>query len=234
MKRLLRRLASSAAVTILPKSLVVAYKKHSEEMAYWKKMNSKSPVVRDNAHYRYFYTSHFAIAQEEYNDRAILDIGCGPCGSLEWADNAKERVGLDPLFNQYRKLGIVAHRMRYVCASSEKIPFPGEYFDFVTSFNSLDHVDDLDKTLSEITRVLKKNGTFLLITEINHPPTPTEPHTLTKELIDRVSSDFTPVNVKLTAIRSDHDIYLSLSEDLPFVEPNAKPGILSARMIKRR
>jgi hypothetical protein len=81
MKRLLRRLASSTAVTILPKSLVVIYKKHSEEMAYWKKMNSKSPVVRDNAHYRYFYTSHFAIAQEEYNDRAILDIGCGPCGS---------------------------------------------------------------------------------------------------------------------------------------------------------
>jgi ubiquinone/menaquinone biosynthesis C-methylase UbiE len=234
MKALFQRLISDA-LSILPESLRVRYKKHSEEMAYWKKKHSESAGgVLENAHYRYFYTSHFAIDQGEYSGRVILDIGCGPRGSLEWADNTKERVGLDPLVNKYRKLGIGAHRMRYVCAPSERIPFPEEYFDFVASFNSLDHVDDIDKTLSEIIRVLKINGTFLLITEINHPPTPTEPHTLTEELIDRLSRDLTPVAVKLTAIRSDHDIYRSLHEDAPYI-PGSTPtaSILSARLIRK-
>ena len=223
----------SDALSILPKSLRVRFEKHSEEMAYWQE-HLKSGDGLHNAHYQYFYTSHFAIDPGEYRGRSILDIGCGPCGSLEWADNTKERVGLDPLVNRYQKLGIGAHRMRYVCASSEKIPFPEEYFDFVASFNSLDHVDNVDKTLSEITRVLKRNGTFLLITEINHPPTPTEPHTLTEKLIDRLSRDFTAVAVKLTAIRSDHDIYRSLHEDTPYIPGFASvPSILSARLIKK-
>ena len=60
--------------------------------------------------------------------------------------------------------------------------------------------DDVDKTLSEITRVLKKKRDVPLDYEINHPPTPTEPHTLTKHLIDRLSHEFTPVIVKLNAI----------------------------------
>jgi ubiquinone/menaquinone biosynthesis C-methylase UbiE len=234
MKALFQRLISDA-LSIVPKSLRVRYRKHSKEMEYWKKKHSESASgVLDNAHYRYFYTSHFAIDPKEYSGRVVLDIGCGPRGSLEWADNTKERVGLDPLVDKYRELGIGAHRMRYVCAPSERIPFPEDYFDFVTSFNSLDHVDDIDKSLSEITRVLKRNGTFLLITEINHPPTQTEPHTLTEELIDRLSRDFTPVAVKLTAIRSDHDIYRSLQEDAPYIPgPTPIPSILSARLIRK-
>jgi len=124
--------------------------------------------------------------------------------------------------------------MRYVCARSEKIPFPDEYFDFVTCLNALDHVDDVDKTLSEITRVLRKNGTFLLIIEINHPPTPLEPHTLSEDLIDRLSLDYFPVIVKLNAIRSDHNIYGSLRENIPYIsKPYAVSGILSARLIKK-
>jgi ubiquinone/menaquinone biosynthesis C-methylase UbiE len=232
MRALLQSLLSDA-LSILPKSLRVRFEKHSEEMAYWKE-HLESGNGLHNKHYQYFYTSHFAIDPGEYSGRSILDIGCGPCGSLEWADNTKERVGLDPLVNRYQKLGIGAHRMRYVCAPSEKIPFPEEYFDFVASFNSLDHVDDVDKTLSEITRVLKRNGTFLLITEINHPPTPTEPHTLTEKLIDRLSRDFTAVAVKLSAIRSDHDIYRSLHEDAPYIPGFAPvPSILSARLIRK-
>jgi SAM-dependent methyltransferase len=147
MKAFLRRLKDDARA-ILPQSLFDSSEKHSAEMAYWKQMHFENQGVLRNAHYKYFYTEYFAIAPEEYADRAILDIGCGPRGSLEWADNAKERVGLDPLVNQYRSLGINAHRMSYVCAPSEKIPFPEQYFDFVFSFNSLDHVDNVEATLS--------------------------------------------------------------------------------------
>ena len=209
------------------------YKKHSAETAFWKSWYSKNKF--DNSFYKHFYTSYFGIDGEEYRGRAILDIGCGPQGTLEWADEAKERVGLDPLVKQYRKLGIGAHRMGYVCAPSEKIPFPSEHFDFVTSFNSLDHVDNVDKTLYEITRVLKNGGTLLLITEINHAPTSCEPQTLTEELVDRLSRDFTPVTVNFAALRSDHAIYKSLLENVPYIRgPKPAPGLLSARLTKKR
>ncbi len=50
--------------------------------------------------------------------------------------------------------------MKYVCSGSENIPFPNNYFDIVCSFNSLDHVNDLDKSIFEIKRVIKKEVFF--------------------------------------------------------------------------
>src|SRR5579864_1254534 len=111
MRTLYERL-TSYALHILPKRMKARYShyKHSEEMDFWKKKYLESNGIFSNAHYEHFYTSYFGIDAEEYKGRAILDIGCGPRGSLEWADQAKERIGLDPLVKQYRKLGIGAHR----------------------------------------------------------------------------------------------------------------------------
>lgn len=203
-------------------------------MAYWKDKQAESAGSLANSHYAHFYTSYFNIGREEYCGRTVLDVGCGPRGSLEWADNAAERVGLDPLVDRYRTLRIECHRMRYVCAPSERIPFPNDYFDFVTCFNCLDHVDNPAKSLSEITRVLKPRGTFLLIVEINHAPTPTEPHNLSENLINRLSRNFTVVSGRLTRLRKDHDIYQSLLDGIPHKRgQNATPAIISARMTKK-
>lgn len=53
----------------------------------------------------------------------INNIGYGPRGSLEWANNAKERIGLDPLANKYLKLGTQNQSMKYISGVSENIPF---------------------------------------------------------------------------------------------------------------
>ena len=223
----------NACVPLLPRRLST-FAKHSAEMAFWRRRLSKSGGVLQNTHYEYFYTSYFNIPREDYRDVCILDIGCGPRGSLEWAGIARERVGLDPLVKDYRKLGIGRHRMSYVCAPSERIPFQDEYFDFVTCFNALDHVDNIDETLSEIVRVLREGGSFLLITEINHPPTVTEPQTISEELLDRLARSFVPAQTRLSEIRSDHDVYGSLRENLPYNRESSRhPALLSARMIKR-
>jgi len=220
-------------VPIMPKG-VRQQVKHAAEMAFWKGKHSKSGGVLANAHYRFFYTSFFNIDPEEYSQRCILDIGCGPRGSLEWADMARERVGLDPLADDYRKFGIDKHRMNYVCAPSEQIPFPEGHFDFVTCFNALDHVDDVEKTLSEIARVLKGGGSFLLITEINHHPTVTEPQTLSAELLEHLEQSFVSSNVRFCAIRGDHDVYGSLREGLPYdKDDRTHPGLLTARLIRK-
>jgi ubiquinone/menaquinone biosynthesis C-methylase UbiE len=98
----------------------------------------------------------YGINREDYRGKRVLDIGCGPLGSLEWADMTAQRVGLDPLVPRYLKMGSSKHKMEYVASGSENIPFPDGYFDFVTSLNSLDHVDNLDLTIHEIKRVVKK------------------------------------------------------------------------------
>jgi 2-polyprenyl-3-methyl-5-hydroxy-6-metoxy-1,4-benzoquinol methylase len=151
--------------------------KERVELAFWQSKRAAEKTLT-NAHYEFFYTSAFGMTRDNYRGKRVLDIGCGPRGSLEWADMAAQRVGLDPLVKKYKDLGIDQHAMEYVCSPSEKIPFSDGHFDTVTSLNSLDHVNDLDTSLSEIARVLRHNGVFLLLVEVNHKPTTTEPVTI--------------------------------------------------------
>jgi hypothetical protein len=70
--------------------------KERHEMEYWKSRVAAEGRLK-NGHYLELYTSHFGLEPEFYRGKRILDIGCGPRGSLEWADMAAERIGLDPL-----------------------------------------------------------------------------------------------------------------------------------------
>jgi SAM-dependent methyltransferase len=183
------------------------------ELIYWRHRHKREGKLR-NGHYEYFYTKAFGFTHDTYENKRVLDVGCGPRGSLEWADMAAERFGLDPLADQYLKLGAKEHRMSYVAAPSENMPFSDGYFDIVTSFNSLDHVHDLAKTIREIKRVVKPDGMFLLIVEINHEPTPLEPITLQRDLPKRFAPEFAlwrSWECKLPAV--GHDIYGGVRED---------------------
>src|SRR5438105_4063844 len=123
--------------------------KRRAELAYWRDRHSAEHGTLGNAHYEPLYTTAFGLDRGSYAGRRVLDIGCGPRGSLEWADIAAQRVGLDPLVPDYRKLGIDRHQMEYCAAPSHKIPFPDGHFDFVTCLNALDHVDDFEGTVAE-------------------------------------------------------------------------------------
>jgi len=166
--------------------------------------------------------------------KKILDIGCGPCGSLEWADMVLERIGLDPLTESYSSLGINKHKMKYVASGVENIPFKDGYFDVVSSFNSLDHVDNLKKAINEIIRVLAPGGIFLLITDVNHHPTPCEPIKFSWDIIEK----FTQKNMKLIEAKyyekSEEGIYQSILANIPYDHHNKtkRYGILSAKFIK--
>ena len=101
------------------------------------------PLELSNAHYAWCFTDCFGLPLELYDGKRVLDVGCGPRGSLEWAERAAERVGLDPLADEYQRLHSREHAMTYVAAPAESIPFPDGHFDVVSTMNSLDHVDDL-------------------------------------------------------------------------------------------
>ncbi len=70
------------------------------------------------------------------------------------------------------------------------MPFDDDYFDVICSFSSIDHVKDLGKTTTEIYRVLKPNGTFLLLIDIYEHPTVCEPQTITWNFMPTHPPDF--------------------------------------------
>jgi len=204
--------------------------KKSYELKYWRAKSIAEGGALKHAHYQQFYTNVFGLTQADYEGKSVLDIGCGPRGSLEWADMAPLRVGLDPLALDYVKLRSTRHQMSYVAAASEDIPFADGQFDIITSFNSLDHVDDLQKTITEIKRIAKPEALMLLIVEINHRPTPTEPITLRRGSLELFAPEYTVDKSWACALRpGKRDIYRSVLE---MKEPTSdnEDSILCARM----
>jgi ubiquinone/menaquinone biosynthesis C-methylase UbiE len=213
--------------------------KAQAELAFWESRIRQQGTL-SNDHFEYFYTTHFGFDKAYYRDKTILDIGCGPRGSLEWAPQSRMRIGLDPLAAAYRRLGTVRHGMHYVAGAAEHLPFPDACFDVVCSFNSLDHVDDLEKVIAEILRVVGTNGLFLLLTDIHRHPTILEPVALSWNVVEK----FLPV---LEVVDQSHfeysvrsaegfgDIYQSLRQGVPYNHADAtdRYGILSVRFRKR-
>lgn len=156
--------------------------KEWNELDFW--LKNKHTSRWRNSHYAFYFTDAMELDLNFYAGKRILDIGCGPMGSLEWADMTVERIGLDTLAKKYRVLGTRDHKMTYVASPSENIPFKDNYFDVVSSFNSLDHVADLTRSISEIQRILKPGGLFLLLTDVNHEPTDCEPQSFSWDIVD--------------------------------------------------
>jgi ubiquinone/menaquinone biosynthesis C-methylase UbiE len=210
--------------------------KEWKELRYWRKKQA-AEVDLTNDHYAWFYTECFGLGLADYRGRKLLDVGCGPRGSLEWATTAAETVGVDPLADRYRKLQSGKHRMTYVNAYAEAMPFANAHFNDVFCFNALDHTADFRKALDEIRRVLRPGGHFLLITEINHAPTLAEPNCiLPGELGALIEPHYDPVSRRIVHVRDDHNVYESVrngvaieSDNLPFGEA----AIFAAHLIKR-
>lgn len=211
---------------------IFGIKKQKEfyEWLFWKIQKIKEGKL-NNAHYEYFFTTYFNLSKADYLKKNILDIGCGPRGSLEWAVGANKRVGLDTLAKHYLKMEGENHQMEYVEAGAENIPFEDGFFDFVSSFNSLDHVDDLDKSISEIIRVLKPGGKFLLIADIHLHKTICEPSSFSWDIVQK----FQP---KLRVVDEKHYegnlMYKSIRDGVPYDHQNtvSRYGVLTVLFVK--
>lgn len=227
-KRLVKHLISGIVAKLSP----VRWKKFSE-LCYWKR-RKRAEGVLSNEHYKHFYTTHFGLDDSYYHNKIILDIGCGPRGSLEWASMASRRIGLDPLAEEYLRLGADQHQMEYIDSPSENIPMKDAECDAVFSFNSLDHVKDVEQTLGEIKRVTRPGGLFLLLVEVNHPPSVCEPHQLIpKELIEFLKPEFICESLQVyKPVVSG--IYQSIRADekLSQLEDTEEEGYMSARFIR--
>ncbi len=112
----------------------------------------------------------------EIKGRKILDVGCGFGRlTLDIAEHNpdSEVFGIDifdSLTAQARMnaeaLGI--RNVEFRTASAYDLPFEDGSFETVSSFFMLHHLDDIPKGLSEIRRVLRKDGRYLATEPIGH------------------------------------------------------------------
>ena len=102
---------------------------------------------------------------------SILELGCGT--GITWKKHTHllqdcKEVYFTDLFEgmiKEAKNNIGEHpNVYYEVVNAEQLPFDDERFDIVIANMMLYHIPNLDKALSEIRRVLKKNGIFYCAT----------------------------------------------------------------------
>jgi len=102
---------------------------------------------------------------------SVLEVGSGPVGIVSFL-GAREAVAVDPLSDFYgSQPALIAHRnpaVTFLRGGGEELPFPDARFDLVILDNVIDHVQDADGVMAEITRVLQPRG-HLYFTVNLHP-----------------------------------------------------------------
>jgi SAM-dependent methyltransferase len=226
MRAALRPLMRPAARSVPPIRAAWTRLGRRAELDFWR---GRPDLVADG-HREWVYTRCFDVDRGWYRGKRLLDVGCGPRGSLDWADDAEARVGIDPLAQEYLAMGVDGRAMHYVTAVAEEMPFEEASFDVVSSINSLDHVDDVRRAAAEMVRVLRPGGLILIATELNHRSRLTEPQTFGWEVVDLFSP---PLDI--LALRRYEDLGAGIDESLaaavPYAETgDARPGVLVAKL----
>jgi ubiquinone/menaquinone biosynthesis C-methylase UbiE len=98
-------------------------------------------------------------------EMALLDIGCGT-GSQLVADRAHvtemRMVGLDLFAGMLRQARLKSNDIHWVQGNGACLPFAAASFDLVTSQFSFHHVQDKRAMLSQVCRVLRPGGRFVM------------------------------------------------------------------------
>lgn len=99
----------------------------------------------------------------------VLDVGCGDAGVLiAFAEAGARASGIEPYERSVERGRVRAEEhgveVDLRTGVAESLPFADGSFDLVVLDNVLEHVQDRDKTLAEIRRVLRPDGTLYLVT----------------------------------------------------------------------
>ncbi|MCX5704022.1 MAG: methyltransferase domain-containing protein, partial [Candidatus Omnitrophica bacterium] len=110
---------------------------------------------------RYDFAKHFCA------NKVVLDAACGVgYGVYCLSEAAKEVIGVDANGEAIAYAGRHYQRknIQFKMMDVHKLEFSDKYFDIVYSFETLEHLEEPVKFISEVKRVLKDEGMFVVST----------------------------------------------------------------------
>lgn len=110
-------------------------------------------------HHRYLLALGFC------EGKSVLDVACGEgYGSALLGTVSSSVIGVDidedTVAFATRNYG--TDHVRFACAPAQKLPIPDKSLDIVVSFETIEHFDDHEGFISEISRVLKDDGILII------------------------------------------------------------------------
>ncbi|MFT7638678.1 MAG: ubiquinone/menaquinone biosynthesis C-methylase UbiE [Pirellulaceae bacterium] len=158
---------------------------------------------------KYQHFARYEWVQQYCRGKNVIDAACGTgYGTDMVATSATSATGIDcsnEAIAEAREL-YGKSMAQYLVGDITSLPFPNETFDVYISFETIEHINDDSKYLSEAQRVLKKGGLFICSTpnrEITNPRTdindaPFNPHHVreytSEELQSLLSEQFASTN----------------------------------------
>jgi SAM-dependent methyltransferase len=116
----------------------------------------------------YEHLHRYAYAAALVKDKVVLDLACGEgYGSRMLSQRAASVVGIDIDESVVRHASnkYAGGNLQFVAGSITDIPIPEDYpFDVIVCFEAIEHIEDQEKLLSEVKRLLKPRGTFIVST----------------------------------------------------------------------
>ena len=144
------------------------------EASYWKDLlATRGPqlMMEDGtATYRERFQRWFGLDIATHHFGDLLELGPGPFGSVE-CTNWRSAVAVDPLMDDYLRMPFPRREgVRRMKGFAEHLPFPDASFDSLVAFNVIDHVQEVEKALQEIARVLRPAGAAYIYVHVYRLP----------------------------------------------------------------
>jgi ubiquinone/menaquinone biosynthesis C-methylase UbiE len=133
-------------------------KAQKAQKKFWLSRNSMTHIDQNFWNERISHS--FNLNYDFFNNKDILEVGCGATGIIFFLKNAKTRIGIEPmdindLIEEWKRPFITK-------GIGEELPFEDDSFDVAICFSVLEHILDPAKLVGEVFRVLRKDGDFLL------------------------------------------------------------------------
>lgn len=123
------------------------------------------PENKDRSFYEHIH--RYLFAKELVKGLDVLDISCGEgYGSKLLSENARAVLGadIDKDIIESAKIKYESENLHFCVNDCTKMTFEDNSFDCIISFETIEHVEEQEKFLFEIKRVLKPNGILIIST----------------------------------------------------------------------
>jgi len=122
----------------------------------------------EGAQIHYEHLHRYAFAAQFVKDKKVLDLACGEgYGTYVLAREAEYVAGveIDKPTVQHARSRYIKDNLEFIEGSMLAVPIEGERkFDVVVCFEGIEHIAEHDKLLSEVKRLLKDDGLFIVST----------------------------------------------------------------------